>query len=781
MAQYPGSSRNGGGRNGGFGNSGSSGSRSQTQRDPSRDTLSKEVFYYYTDNAEEKTLFQDSSMLNFHLYDPIRQAKYEYVNLGNLGSAHRPIVFQPRFHKGFDAGFNNYDLYLTKPSDIRYYQSEKAYSDIYFSQTSQEKTAFSANFSKPVGQNAALGVQYRNIRNTGQYNNQAARTNSFTGTYAYQSKNKKYRSYFSFTTNTVEQKENGGVVVGDSVTLRKSLIAIGRPVHTNSGESRYFERDINYTQFYLLQKSPKIATSVPTKEDSLRALVTRPANIPIVPSTDTIVATAVDTPIVPRIDTISVEKDTATVSLLDTINTSSQHKSNTSSTNTNKKAPIAESTGKKYEVPIKTTTPPTPRSEPTLPTAKNTSTKSTLPQPAQVRPKPSGPPSATGQEIAPPAIPTTGRKYTLKHNLSLRRNTYKYVDESNLTYYGDFLLDDRGVRNFIQTNQVENIFSIRTFKLENENINSVYGTKKSENLAQKDLLEVGISHTFTKLQQEPIDSNINNAFLFGKIEFTPSKRLKIKTYGHFGMLKQIGDYYLKGDFLWDSKKLGKLEFSLTNQLYTPSLFQRQFYVTSQNVWLNNFKKVFENSLSASYAIPKLKTDLTVNYHLIDNYIYNDQSTKPQQLSSGLNIFQLIVNNQIDVGRFHLQNSIYFQQATAPADVIRFPEIYSIHRLYMDLKLFKVMESQFGGEVRLNTPYSPDNFQPLTGQFFLQDTEVPFYPIVDVFFNFRIQQFRFFIIGENLLHFTTPNFHYNIYSYPIPDLQVRFGFRWLFLD
>jgi len=87
----------------------------------------------------------------------------------------------------------------------------------------------------------------------------------------------------------------------------------------------------------------------------------------------------------------------------------------------------------------------------------------------------------------------------------------------------------------------------------------------------------------------------------------------------------------------------------------------------------------------------------------------------------------------------------------------------------------------GGEIRLNTPYRPDNFQPLTSQFFLQDTQVPFYPIVDVFFNFRIQQFRFFIIGENLLHFTTPAFHYNTYTYPIPDLQVRFGFRWLFLD
>jgi len=745
LAQYPGSSRNGGssGGFGNFGNAGNSGGRSQTQRDPSRDTLAKEVYYYYADNAEEKTLFQDSSMINFHIYDPTRQAKYEYVNLGNLGSAHRQIVFQPRFRQGFDAGFHNYDLYLTKPSDIKYYQSEKAYSDIYFSQTSQEKTAFSANFSKPIGQNAALGVQYKNIRNTGQYNNQAARTNSFTGTYAYQSKNKKYRSYFSFTTNTVEQKENGGVVIGDSITLKKDLIAIGRPVNTSTGESRYFERDVNYTQFYLLQKTPKLSEPLPTKEDSLRELVTRPTNRSVIPIIDSvgIDTTIKNQPINPTIDTVNTTiKGTVLIPKVDT--TSHITKDKAATPTSRKKSPISQRTRKKQQVP---------------------------------------PTNAT--TIAPPPIPLTGRKYTLKHNLSLRRNTYKYVDASNLDYYGDFLLDDRGVRNFIETNQVANTFSIRTFKLEKENQNSTYGAKKTDELTQKDLIEVGFNHTFTKLEQAPIDSTINNLFLFGKIEFTPSERLKIKTYGHIGTLKQIGDYYIKGDFLWDTKKLGKIEFSLTNQLYTPSLLQRQFYVTSQKVWLNDFKKVFENSLSASYAIPKLKTDLTVNYHLINNYIYNNKNAQPEQLSSGLNIFQLIVNNQIDLGRFHLQNSVYFQQATASEDVIRFPEIYSIHRLYMDLKLFKVMESQFGGVVRFNTPYQPDNFQPLTGQFFLQDTEVPLYPIVDVFFNFRIQQFRFFIIGENLSHRTTSifDFQYNTYSYPIPDLQVRFGFRWLFLD
>ena len=82
--------------------------------------------------------------------------------------------------------------------------------------------------------------------------------------------------------------------------------------------------------------------------------------------------------------------------------------------------------------------------------------------------------------------------------------------------------------------------------------------------------------------------------------------------------------------------------------------------------------------------------LTANYHLIKNYIYNDSLAQATQFSGSLNIFQLIAKNQIDFGIFHLQNTVYFQQSTS--NKIRFPELYSIHRLYMDLKLFKVMKN-----------------------------------------------------------------------------------------
>lgn len=721
LAQYPGSSQGSQGNNFGGNRSGARGSTgSSLTKDASRDTLNKDVFIYYAESTERKEKFQDSSMLNFHVYDPVRQAEYEHVHLGNLGSAHRQIVYQPRFHRGFDAGYHNYDLYLTKPEDIPYYSLEKVYSDIYFSQTNQEKSSFKANLGKPIGQRANMGIYYKNIRNQGQYTNQDARANAFSATLNYQSKNQKYRSFFSVTTNTIQQKENGGGVLRDTFFV-KSLVPAGRPVNTETGQSRYFERDLNYTQFYILQKTPKAKVAEPTREDSLRALVT-----------------AVQ-------DTIP---DSLKVNLVDSIS------------NALKVNPVDS-----IPLPPKDTTQHPSKGNKGRPMGRNDNQRPSLPTPPR--------------EVVP-LLPKTGRKFTLKHNLSIRKNTYKYADVDTSAYLSDFVQDDRGVRSFIQTNQVENTFSIRTFKLAKVENMTRFGPEEGDP-TRKDLVEVGATHLFTDLYQEPVDSSIHNLFLFGKIQFTPSERLKINTYAHLGMLSHVGDYYVKGDFLLDTKKLGKIELSLTNQFYKPSLIQQRFISTQTPIWQNNFKKINETSLSAKYALPKLKIDLTANYHLIDNFIYNDTLARPTQFDGQLNILQLIARNQIDVWRFHLQNTVYFQTTTNNA-VIRFPEIYSIHRLYLDLKLFKVMDSQLGGELRLNSPYKADNFQPLTAQFFQQETTIDTYPVIDVFFNFRIQQFRFFLIAENLWDFN-PNadFHYNTYSYPIPDFQMRFGFRWLFLD
>ena len=605
------------------------------------DTLSPDIYIFSLDNPSNTTLLQDKDLHNFHIFDPIRQKEFDHINTGNFGSATKSIVYQPRFRRGFEAGFHVYDPYAIFQEDIRYYQLEKAYSDVAFSQgASQQETNFIGKFSKNIQPRVNLALDFKRINNEGQYTNQQSKNTALSINSWYQSTSGKYQAFASYSTNTVQQLENGGVDFTDETgNLSKATLPIGRPVNLSNGESRYFQREISYAHYYQLAK---------TKKDSTL---------------------------------IHIPKE---------------------------------------------------------------------------------------------------RQYTLFHNLKLKRSTYKYSDDSSgedSNYYGSFFVDDRGVRQYLETRQFENTFSIRTFRSQNNN--RIIGRK--EGASTKDLIELGIVHTFTDIRQEPIDSSQHNAFLFGKIQFTPSERLKINTYAHLGILKQAGDYYAKGDFLLNLPKIGKLELGLIAQHYSPTLLQRQLYVTQQNIWKNNFNKTFENSFSASYYFPLLRLQLKGQFHVLSNYIYYDDQALAQQTNQDITIGQLIIEHNLQWKGLHLENHLYFQ--TTSQEFLRLPNYYSIHRLSFTNTLFKkTLNYEIGAQVRIHTPYLMDGFQPLIAQFHLQNNQQnTYHPNIDAFLNVRIKDFRFFVNAQNVFDYFTSDFYYPIFGYPQFDANIRFGFRWMFLD
>ena len=605
------------------------------------DSLSKDVFYFNLQKPSERYLLTDTSFQNFHIYDPIRLQEFDFVSTGNLGSAHQAIVYQPLFHKGFNAGFNNYDLYKFNHNAIKYYQVEKAYSDIAVSQGNSQEALFTkAKFSKNIAPLVNLAVDYQLINNEGIYANQRSRNNSFVINTWFHSTSDRYKGFLSYNTSKIQQKENGGVVLTDAL-LRKSLVAIGRPVNTNSAQSEYFQRELAYSHYYEL------------------------GNI------------AID------------------------------------STN--------------YQ-------------------------------------------------------PSRNRKYTLFHQLILRKNTNRFVDEASVAgsrYYGNFQKVEQGINQNLEYKEYENTFSIRTYQ-QNKSQSTAWG-KPDKNTTTKDLLEVGLTHTYTTLQQSPIDSNFQNVFIFGNAAYTPSPKLKIVTYAHLGVLGQIGDYYVKGDALVALPKIGELKLGLIAQHYAPNLLQQQLYVSDSLVWKNNFSNTFENSFSASYNLPFLNLTVKGQYHLISNYIYYNELAQPQQTANEVSILQLSLNNHLRWKGFLLENDIYLQNSNQ--SFIPLPTYYSIHRLSYQGKIFKkVMDFQAGAQVRINTPYFANNFQPVTAQFFIQNqSQRAFYPTIDAFINIKIKDFRFFINVQNIYDYFTPAFDYPVFSYPAFDSGARFGFRWKFLD
>ncbi len=256
--------------------------------------------------------------------------------------------------------------------------------------------------------------------------------------------------------------------------------------------------------------------------------------------------------------------------------------------------------------------------------------------------------------------------------------------------------------------------------------------------------------------------------------------LKLKA--HFGLLDNRADYLLQGNLFFGlPKQNAQLNISASSRGYEPTLQQFRVYVSQQKLWETDFQKTIENKVSGRIDWSD-KLLIQGNYFLINNLIFWDTLAFPQQSDTITNIGQLMVRLNLNIGSFHFDNAVVLQQTDN--SILRFPTIATKHSLYFEGNLFKnALFGRVGLDIRYNTAYYFDNFQPVTGQFYQQnDWQQSLIPIVDGFASFQVKSFRAFVKLENLNHlidanqvyFTAPNF-------PMRDWTFRFGVSWYFAD
>lgn len=370
------------------------------------------------------------------------------------------------------------------------------------------------------------------------------------------------------------------------------------------------------------------------------------------------------------------------------------------------------------------------------------------------------------------------RSYSVGHQISYASNSYKYFDISNRLdtfVYKSLLGDPRGFRHALSYRELTNSIRLKSFKL-------APGASVKDIRSQRDLLEVGITHSLYNIDQEAADSTINNVFLNGRFNVSLKDRLQLNAEAQLGILGQIGDYRITGRLQLDFEGLGGLELRAVNQLATPNLLQTRFYVNQERLWNNDFSKTLSTTLEAAYRQPQIGLTLTGRYHLLNNYIYNDTLGFPQQTSIPISVVQLILEEDIKLGAFHLDNTTIFQSSSE--DEIRLPTLFSEHSLYYESTWFQFLDIRIGADARWQTTYKGNYYHPLFGQFILQNRqEVEIYPSVDAYVAFKVTKFDAFFKVENVTQALIPEqlFYLNAYYPHSIASGFRIGFKWRFWD
>lgn len=236
-----------------------------------------------------------------------------------------------------------------------------------------------------------------------------------------------------------------------------------------------------------------------------------------------------------------------------------------------------------------------------------------------------------------------------------------------------------------------------------------------------------------------------------------------------------------------------LQYQNTNKL--PDLNYRLYqsdYV--QYNWYNEFKNEKINSFNAKVETRWLTVEgqyTLLNDHLYFKNTYTDFGStaldtllvKPDQYNKTINYFSLRAGKEFKWGKLALDNTLLYQKVTQDDEILNVPEFVTRNTLYYTDHFFKkALLIQTGVALQYFTEYYANDYNPLIGEFYVQDRrKIGGFPLLDFFLNAKIQEFRVFLKAE---HFNSGFTGYDYYSaprYPYRDFTIRFGVIWNFFS
>ena len=225
---------------------------------------------------------------------------------------------------------------------------------------------------------------------------------------------------------------------------------------------------------------------------------------------------------------------------------------------------------------------------------------------------------------------------------------------------------------------------------------------------------------------------------------------------------------------------------LPNNNFT--LHQSTYLQYNWNTETNNFRNEKFNSLSAAtntkYANLRVQiTNLTDHLYFKNDTTAVKQYVKPKQFSGSINYLSIQANKEFKFRKFALDNTILYQKVVQNEPILNVPEFTIRNTLYYSNYFYsKALYVQTGVTLNYFSKYAADDYNPILGEFFVQNqTQIGNYPMIDFFVNGRIRQTRIFLKVEHINSGFNGNKFFSAPNVPFRDFIIRFGLVWSFFQ
>lgn len=190
--------------------------------------------------------------------------------------------------------------------------------------------------------------------------------------------------------------------------------------------------------------------------------------------------------------------------------------------------------------------------------------------------------------------------------------------------------------------------------------------------------------------------------------------------------------------------------------------------------------------------------LEAAYSRITNYTYFKSIISEEQLANGeqetafvqpfqepnpIDHLRVKYTKEFRWNKWALRNTVLFQDVRQDEQVLNLPQWLTRNTVYFSTEVFKkALFLQTGLTLKYFTAYNMNAYNPLLGEFFVQNNEAfGAYPLLDFFVNAKVKQTRLFLKAEHFNSiFSTPNY-FAAPDYPYRDFVIRFGLVWHFFS
>ena len=199
----------------------------------------------------------DTSLNNYENYSPLYQPRHPTINLGNLGTDERSLLFEPSHTIGFDVGLHTLDLYLLNPSDINYYRARVPYTQLYLVTGGVTEQIFKVTHAQNISPQLNIGFNLNYIGSRGYYSSALLGQNVSDVNAAafawYESKNKRYNLLANLIYNNLKAPETGSILGQDSIYVEKNpLSKTDEPVRLANTFENWKSGGFYLKQFYYI-------------------------------------------------------------------------------------------------------------------------------------------------------------------------------------------------------------------------------------------------------------------------------------------------------------------------------------------------------------------------------------------------------------------------------------------------------------------------------------------------------------------------------------------------